>query len=219
VYRRSLTTVGLLTLPVTVLLMLLAPQLVMVFLGSQWDSVVLPFQILAAGILFRASFVLVDALGAAKGAVFRVAWRTWLNAVMVVAGAAVGQRWGVPGVAAGVLFATVANFIVMVQLGLKLTGLSRASFVKAHRAGAATALTAGIAGWSTIQALGKISAPPLLMIMITSLAALIAVAWTWRFAPALFLGSDGKWALDLLATRFRQVAKYRRRTPGAASSL
>src|SRR6202049_4068366 len=74
-YRRSIALVDLVILPTSVFFLVLAPELIAVLLGPDWDQVVLPFQILAVGMIFRASYKISDVLVRATGAVYRRAWR------------------------------------------------------------------------------------------------------------------------------------------------
>src|SRR3989441_68923 len=92
-YRRCVAAVALFALPLTALVLILAPDIVAVLLGSEWGDVVLPFRILAVGTLFCTSYKLSDSLNRAVGAVYGRAWREWAYATAVVGGSIVGQRW------------------------------------------------------------------------------------------------------------------------------
>jgi O-antigen/teichoic acid export membrane protein len=120
-YRRSTAVLALLTIPAAAGLIVLAPELIMVMLGGDWLGVIVPLQILAPGIFFRLIFQLSDALGMAAGTVYAVAWRQGAHAAAVLAGALIGQRWGLPGVACGVLVAQVITYALVTQLALRLT--------------------------------------------------------------------------------------------------
>ena len=65
-------------------------------------EVVVPFRILALGMLFRTSYKMSDSLARATGSVYRRAWRQGIYAALVFGGAWVGQFWGVAGVAYGI---------------------------------------------------------------------------------------------------------------------
>src|SRR2546426_9124427 len=98
-YRRGVALIALVVLPISVALVLLAPEVIDVVLGPRWTSVIAPFQILAVGMLFRTSSKMGDSLTRATGAVYRRAWRQMLYAALVVGGAVVGKHWGIEGVA------------------------------------------------------------------------------------------------------------------------
>ena len=61
-YRRGVSLVALTMLPLSALLMVLAPEVIAVALGPQWLGAVVPFQILAVGLLLRTSYKMSDSL-------------------------------------------------------------------------------------------------------------------------------------------------------------
>ena len=70
-YRRGTALVALVILPVSALVVALAPEVIAILLGSEWDAVVLPLQILSVGMLFRTGCKISDSLVRAIGAVYR----------------------------------------------------------------------------------------------------------------------------------------------------
>ena len=114
------------------MLFVFAREYVLIILGPQWTEAILPFQILVLGTVMRTNSGLSDTLVKAKGAVYSRAWRQAIYALCVVGGAAVGQRWGLTGVAAGVLVALMVNAAMMAQLSLKLTGMRWQMFAQIH---------------------------------------------------------------------------------------
>ena len=143
-YRRVAAAVALFALPLSALVLILAPDIVNVLLGPKWGDVVLPFRILAIGTLFRTSYKVSDSLTRALGAVYRRAWREWMYATLVIGGAIIGQNWGLPGVAAAVLFALLANYLLTAQLGTHLVPLRWIDYFGAHAPGVRLALVVAI---------------------------------------------------------------------------
>ena len=86
-FRRAIALLSLVFLPLSVACILLAPEVVHILLGPKWTPVVAPFQVLAAGMMFRSNSKIADALARATGAVYRRAWRQILYATLVVGGA------------------------------------------------------------------------------------------------------------------------------------
>ena len=101
-YRSAVSICAVLTLPMSIVVALLAPEIIEVLLGGQWSGAVVPLQILALGILFRTSYKLSDSVARATGAVYARAWRQGLYAAAIAAMAFIGQilgsarrrRWG-----------------------------------------------------------------------------------------------------------------------------
>src|SRR5690606_444762 len=152
-YLRSVAVIAAVMLPPSVAIVTLGPEIIRVALGPQWDAAVVPFQILAVGMLFRTSYKMSDSVSRATGAVYRRAWRQVVYAVLVICGALVGQRWGIPGVAIAVVVALGANFMLMAHLSLSVTGLSWREFAAVHLPPAALAATCAPVVWGTAEAL------------------------------------------------------------------
>jgi O-antigen/teichoic acid export membrane protein len=150
-YLRTASLVALVTVPASVLMFVLAPEIVHVLLGSQWTAVVLPLQVFALVLLPRTSYKISTSLTRATGAVYRAAWRQWLYAAEVVVFCSVGAHYaGVDGVAVGASAAIVVHFVVMLRFSARVSaGLERhvlAMYLRHVPAAVAVVLaTAGVA--------------------------------------------------------------------------
>lgn len=122
-YCRALSIIAMLGLPITALFYITAPEFALVLLGERWSNVIEPMKILALGLLFRLLHKISDPTARAAGAVYERAWRQVLVAVTLVTGAYVGSSFGLVGVACGVLFATLLDALLMVQLCSQIAGL------------------------------------------------------------------------------------------------
>jgi O-antigen/teichoic acid export membrane protein len=185
-YTRAVALIAMLALPTSAVLLVLAPEIVLLLLGSQWDAVVLPFQILAASLLFRTSYKMSDSLARATGAVYRSAWRQWVYAGAVMLGSWLGHFWGLSGAAAGVAAAIFLHFLLMLHLSTALAAVSWSELGRIHlrygllaaATGAACLAAAGAARW-----LGMV--PPA-VIVLACLCAATAAAATIRSFPKAF---------------------------------
>ncbi len=194
-YRHAVAATSLAYLPLSVALVVLAPELVAVLLGPNWTDVVLPFQILAAGLLFRGSKVNL-AVAHATGAVYSRAWREGIFGVLVVAGALIGLRWGVAGVAAGVLIALFVSYMLMTQLVLSLTAVSWRDYLATNAPAARVAAVTLAATWPLTNLLRGWNTPPLLTVFgAGALAAGVLLVLAYLL-PRQFLGDEGLWMFD-----------------------
>jgi O-antigen/teichoic acid export membrane protein len=215
-YRRGISLVALVVLPASVVLFTLAPELVYLLLGPKWSSVVIPFQVLAAGMLFRTSYKLSDSICRATGAVYRRAWRQAVFAFAVVGGAWVGQHWGVNYVAVGVLVALLINFLLMAHLSLSVCGMTWGRFFMAHAAALPLTATSAAVAWSLVSILRHWESPAALRLIIPGGISLALVTWlAWRM-PRLFLGGDGLWMIQFLRDQLSKRLQRGRRA-GSAS--
>jgi O-antigen/teichoic acid export membrane protein len=217
-YRRSTAVLALLTIPAAAAAIVLAPELIMVLLGQDWLGVIAPLQILAPGIFFRLIFQLSDALGVAAGTVYAVAWRQGAYAAAVLTGALIGQHWGLPGVAGGVLAAQVVTYALVTQLCLRLTSLSVTAWAAAHVRGLVLGVFAGTGLWLLVTWLRSLGAPPAVTLgTCLPVSAAVAIA----VIRLRLVGPDGLWLLQSLAGRLpRRFAALPRllglRDPAAA---
>jgi O-antigen/teichoic acid export membrane protein len=194
-YRRSVVVTAALTLPLSVTLLILAPELVQVLLGSQWVTVVVPFQIFASGMLFRTSYKLSDCLARATGAVYHQALRHAGYALFILLGTWVGHFGGLAGVAAGTLVAITVHFLLMAQLSLRITGLSSRDFVRAHLPAAGSAVLLGAGLWAIAYSTRAAGTPAAVTLVICGGLFLMAWLAVLRLWPGLFLDEDVVWVL------------------------
>jgi len=208
-YRRGVSLMALVMLPTGIAFYLLAPQIVQVTLGSKWSAAVVPFQILALGLLFRTSCRMSDALARARGLVYGRAWRQALYAAGIIGGAWLGQSWGVSGSAVGVLIALCINFFLMAQLSLKIVDIGWRSFLAAHLP---ALLLAGMTGGMVLASLAlgsKLSFPPAALLASATIATLVAVTVLAYKYPRFFLGADALWMIDTLRLHFPWLRRVR----------
>lgn len=203
-YERGVALVSILALPTSVLLYVLAPEVIQTLLGEGWDDAIAPFRVLVFGTLFRTSYKISDSLARGTGAVYQRAWRQFLYAFCVFAGSFLGQHWGLEGVAVGVTVALSVNFIMMAGLSLKLTGLSWRQFIAVHIPSLSLALLVGlvavpIASLVRAQQVGALS-----IIVIVLIAALGTVIISASLMPGIFLGAAGTWGRDVLLSSVRR---------------
>lgn len=131
-YLTGVSMIALVSIPLSIAMFFLAPEIVLILLGPKWIEVVMPFQLLACSLLFRMSYKMSDTLARATGAVYNRAWRQIIYAVLVFIGAYTGHYWGLYGVAIGVAFAVLVNFLLMAHLSLQLAALRWLDMVNAH---------------------------------------------------------------------------------------
>ncbi len=208
-YRRGISLIALVMLPSSVAFYLLAPEIVNITLGAKWKAAIIPFQLLALGLLFRTSCRMSDALARARGFVYRRAWRQGLYAGCVIGGAWVGQFWGVGGAAFGVLLALCVNFFLMAQLSLKIADMSWDSFFGAHVPAVMLACSSGLAIHTTSAFMLQWSFAPVALLAGTLSVATCTVTALACSCPRFFLGPDGLWMIDVLRVQFPTLRRLR----------
>lgn len=199
-FLRSTGAVALLAMPTSAALVVAAPELVRILLGAGWDAVIIPFQVLASTTFFRASYKMGDSLSRATGAVYKRAWRQWVYAGAVVAGAFAGHYYGVIGLSIGVSAAIVLNYMMMLELSVSILRASWQAIFVLHLRHVCIALLFGAVAWfSRLIALSmELSAIGTLFVTLVG-PSLIWVS-AWMRLPKMF-GPEGVWTHSLLAER------------------
>ena len=208
VFSRSVAFVAMVTLPLSSLLIVLAPEIIDVLLGPKWAGVVLPFQILASSLVFRAGYKMSGSLIRATGFVYSRAWREWVYAACVVAGAWLGHFHGSGGVAAGVVVAIAINFLLMLDLSHRITGVSWSKIGKIHLRHLMIALLIGLAVLGTAWLARREGWHAALVIGATVAVAGLIYLSLAKFAPKVF-GDEGQWAWSLIKARLPKMLKDR----------
>lgn len=205
-YLTGVSMIALLAIPLSVVIVLLAPEIVLVLLGPAWGAVVLPLQILACSLLFRMSYKMSDSLARATGAVYKRAWRQLLYAALVIAGSYIGQFWGIWGVACGVAVALLANFLLMAQLSMQLTGLRWAELLYVHWHGLLLGAVSGVTTYLLLSFLREQLTSPLLILMASVLGLSTLLGLTLWLMPGLILSGDLKALVHkLFLKRFKKI--------------
>lgn len=200
-FRRSVVAIGLLALPSMAFTMIIAPELVSVTLGHDWDAVILPFQILVPGMLFGTVNKMSDSVARATGAVYRRAWRQGVFAALVLTASWVGQHWGLAGAAAGMIFALATNFALMSHLSLVLVRMSRRRFATAYLPGLFLATITFLVTYGIASISRGADAPAIVVLALCAIGALASVWATARWMPTLALTEDGLWLARTVSER------------------
>jgi len=190
-YLRGTAVIGLVTLPAGVVAAMLAPEIVGVAFGSRWQALIPPFQVLAIGMMFRTSYRMSDSVSRATGKVYRRAWRQALYAVLVFVGAWIGQRYGITGVAVGVLAALFINYLLMAQLGLSVLRVSWVAFLRAQLPAVWLAIIVGTATLGAVWGARHLGLPLLPRLLVGGVSAAVAVTLAAWLVPRIVLGEHG----------------------------
>ena len=184
-YLRSVTTIALLTLPVSAVAASLSREAILVLLGPDWLALKPAFDVMVFGILFRTSYKLSDSLVRALGAVYRRAWRQGVYAAVVIGGATIGQHWGIVGVSWAVLIAITVNFLLMAHLSLHLLRIPWRNFVLAHSPGLLVGIVMTGIAWPLGVVARSNGLPAAMVLVLGALAAAAGGVLLVRVAPYL----------------------------------
>lgn len=114
----------LITLPISIIGLVYANELIGLFLGENWLNIVVPFKILILSLFFRNAYKISDVLFRSVGAIYsRIKFQV-LYAILIILGGMIGQYWGIEGVAISTSIAIVLNYFIMLYVSSKLIQLN-----------------------------------------------------------------------------------------------
>ncbi len=222
-YERALAIVALISLPVSTFLWVVAPEFILVLLGPAWTGAVLPFRLFTISLLFRMSSKVSDACTKAAGAVYSRALLQGVYAALVLAGAIIGQRWGVGGVAVAVSIAMGINWLTMAELGRRVTGLSWPRFMRVQAPGALSAALIGVTVALAVEAARAVQVADVAALGVAGLTAVAVTFTASRVSPRLFFGPHGVWAsaraMEFVRRGSRRAARVRSTDPEAVARV
>jgi PST family polysaccharide transporter len=181
-YLQSLELANVTLLPLTVFLIIAAPEVVRVLLGTRWDAAVVPLQVLLTTVPLRASFRLACQLGTAVGRVYRIAALQYLYTAIIGVAALIGLQGGLVGVAAGVTVGVIGMWVIMTPVALRIVGASLrdylAAWIPGCLVGAAVMVATGVAVSITRQ---NIESEIVRLALVSGFTALMVLVllWTW----------------------------------------
>lgn len=190
-YLTGAAVLGLVSAPLGAILVVLAPEFVLVILGPKWIPTIVPFQILTAGIMLRNVYLMAYCLDGALGELRRRTVRDGVYALAVLVGSLIGTRFGLVGVATGVVIAIAINYLVGAAMSLSLLKATWRQYARSQiPALVLGTLTAGVAyvvRWGLLEA----GAGPLLVLGATVLVSLTVVGALCLAQPAV-MGAYGE---------------------------
>jgi O-antigen/teichoic acid export membrane protein len=132
-YLFSISFCLLVLFPVSLILLYNAELLVTLFLGNQWLEAIEPFQILILGFCFRFGTRINKSFLKSLGLVYQGALYQLIFAIVMISSCLIGVHFfGLVGVALGVLFATVTNYIQVSYRIHKILDFKYSYFIKLH---------------------------------------------------------------------------------------
>lgn len=200
--NNALSLVAMTQIPLTVLLVVCAPEIILLLMGPQWGPAVLPFQILVSVLFFRTAYKLVGAVLRATGKVYYMVLWQWSYAGMVLVGALLGQSVGTWGVAIGVGIAVVFCHLLALLLSWLVVGLSSTASIRRLLNYTGLAILAAALLIACRAALAAIGLPDMASLAILVIGFTSVYTWLFFARPGLF-GAEG----DILRGRILRVLK------------
>ncbi len=186
-YMTGINAVALISIPLSVLFVFLAPEIVTLLLGKNWNGAIVPFQYLSIILLFRMSYKISDSLSRAVGAVYRRAWRQIIYATAILLFSWIGQHNGLPGLAMGVSVAVTMNFLLMAHLSLDILDISWMKFFGGHLKGLYLGIITSVLMGVFLYLFRDLLSSSLLVILLSLILFLGTMLLIIRYFPKFFI--------------------------------
>jgi len=198
-YLTSAAILALVSAPLGAVMIVTAPELVEVILGPRWIPSVVPFQILTVGIMMRNVYLMAYCLDGALGRMRYRTLRDGIYAFAVIAGSLVGTKFGLSGVATGVVAAIGINYFIGAGMSLHLLQSSWREYFLSQAPAVVLGIVTALVAYGIRLGLVTAGASPIITLGVTgalTLSLLAALCW---FQPAV-AGKYGSAAIRHLSS-------------------
>ena len=200
-----------LVLPVSIITIILAPEIVNIFLGEAWVEATLPLQILAIGMFFRTGYKVSSTLIRAKGAVYKYAGMQIFYGISILLFTWFGHYYGIEGVASGVAFVLLMQYLIMSYIGLKFTDVSFYEFITLHHFGVLYCFIMGIIVF-LVTLFCRIQDLPDVLTLLISITIPSILSLVLAVVKPNLLGKHGIWfivrIIEISPVRLLSIIKY-----------
>jgi PST family polysaccharide transporter len=193
-YLTGAAVLALVSAPLGALMIVTAPEIVTIVLGPRWTPSILPFQILTGGIMLRNVYLMAYCLDGALGRMRNRTIRDGIYASGVVLGSLAGSRYGLAGVASGVVLAITVNYFIGAAMSLRLLDASWRDYASSQAPALGLGLFTAMFAWLVRLGLISAGAGPLLVLAVTGLISLGLIGLLYWSRPAM-LGQYGTLAM------------------------
>jgi teichuronic acid exporter len=210
-YKRGISLLAVSLLPLGVLMFVLSDEVIALLLGPAWSSASAALRFLVFGIYFRGSYKLSGTIADATGAAHRTAWVQLIYAILVVAGAWIGQHWGMTGVAAAVTAVLGIEFLLLSSVALDILAMPWSVFVGLHLRGIGVAVLTFVAAAPIAWMSRAHGNPPVLTAVLTSAGCGTIGLLLLMSVPRILLGPSEVWLVRMLDDQLGHKAPGARR--------
>jgi PST family polysaccharide transporter len=190
-------------MPLSVVLVILSPEIIGFLLGPRWTAVVAPLTILVAASYVRLGAKISGSLLRATGSIRALVWTQAGYAGAVTIGCILAAPFGVNALAWAVSAAATAFFVLISAMACRRTATSLPAFASAHVQGALLCLLIGSTLFAFAALLRAAGLPDVVILLAAGSllglmgATLVAIGPAWLLGrPAFRLASDIRVALQ-----------------------
>ncbi len=207
-YSKVVTATAIASFPFLAGLALVAPSFIAVVYGEKWLPTVLPLTIMCVAGMMKSVSTFVGSIADAKGQVQREVKRQLIYLAILIAGTITGSRYGTPGVAVAVVFASFVMLIMMQSFLGSLTGMRWRTYLSSLWPAVAATLVMATAVIAAQAVMSRFAARTSFAMLVVSVVVGMLVY------PLALLGGRFPAVMALRRELEQDLAEVRRRRPG-----
>ena len=201
-YIKMTRVLGLICIPMTAFFVLLAEPIVMVILGPDWRTAIVPLQILSLTIVFRINSRISDVLVRSTGDIYARAWRKTIYAFVMIGSCYIGHYWGLNGVCVAIVFAVGVNFILMGSLTLKIINMKWWEYILTYKYSIQVALITTLLLYIARSLAIYLSTNNLIVLLVSLILSIIPLLIILKRYHVYFLGEEKEY-IQLILNRVK----------------
>jgi PST family polysaccharide transporter len=131
IFLKSMRTIAFVVLPVCLLIVVIAPELIVGLYGAKWQATVLPLQILGGFGVLRAMYNAAASFLRAKGWVYPLFYAQIAYGLAMVVGVWLGAKWyGLTGATIAVGLSILIMWLLQMEMNARAIKISRAKILR-----------------------------------------------------------------------------------------
>lgn len=209
-FLRGLELTAIFGLPISALLALLAPEVILLILGPRWVAVIVPFAVLCSVTYLRLGTKISGSLQRAKAATGAMITNQIVYAGMVIGGCLLAYPYGIVAVAGAVSLAVAAFYLIVNYNACRLAGVGFGDFVRVHAHGALLALACTLVAAPVVLGMRAAALPPIAILVAAGSAVATLGVILILLRPRWMLGD---FVIELLGDAGRLTKRFRRKAP------
>jgi len=207
IYLKSIKIIAIISFPILSTIMIGSELIINGIYGEKWSGAIKVLQILCIAGFFRVITNTAGAVAKATGKVYEEAWRQLIFAIILIAGALIGYKYGIEGVGVAVVISSLWFYLSMAHLTKRIINVGWNEFIKAQTPGIVVFLIITLLNYLTVILLNYLMVEQiyilklLILFVISSTVSVLLV----KKLPSKIIGEEGR---NLLAMYFSKIKSF-----------
>lgn len=209
IYLKTIKIIVIITFPVLSTMILGAELIINGIYGEKWSGAISVLQILCFAGFFKVVTNSAGAVAKSTGKVYSEALRQMIFAVLLIAGALIGVKYGIEGVGFAVVISSLWLYVSMAHLAIKILKMKWTDFVKAHIPGTLILIIITLINIITLNVMDNIfgSDKYILKLFVLMLLSSLMLLSLVKKLPVKIIGEEGRYLISAYLSKLKLVSK------------